>query len=233
MANARFKSSWDHRVYGSEGREADPIQGNDVDVWVEDPAYRGPNGRGGGVGAKILMGSFNSIVITLRFSTEPYQTFRQRIHRLLDGDIQIAFVLERGWIDTAVHVQTFGFSKISRAARVGRSPRVEITLNVDTRGELPTQFQEWYLSGEHATRMTDGQLKLTRAKMDSLHQAISAGKQLGVNQWQGLAEGYEVVGIQGYDNVGQTGVADYITDQNVSTRPNSFQLDPANPNIRY
>lgn len=183
--------NWNYTVYGSEGREADPIQGHDCDVWIEDEGNPSSNV---GIGNKILLGSFNSAVITLRFSTEPYQTFKQRINRLLDGDIQIAFVLERGWIDTAVHAQTFGFLNIGRRFRINRSPRLTITLNVDSNGELPSSFQEWYLPDESGKRVADGRIVLKRAKMDSLHIAVSAGKQVGVNQWQGLAEGYEVVG---------------------------------------
>lgn len=218
-----FKSSWAPEHYGPEDNAAAPIQGNDVDVWIENPA--GTNVPNGDIGQKILLGSFNSIVITIRMSTEPYQTFRQRIAMLLDGDIQIAFVLERGWVDTAVHVQTFGFKRLGRQFRVGRSPRYLITLNVDSRGELPTEFQEWYLSKKVAKRVTDGIIQLYRCKMDSLHLAISSGKQVGVNQWQGLAEGMDTMGItppaqtaQPVYGLGgtQPGGNDFIVDEDVN-----------------
>jgi hypothetical protein len=99
----------------------DPFQGFDVDVWVQNQAD----------GTPVMLGQFTSITMTIRNATEAYLEFDQRIPRYLDGEFQIAWVMERGLLDLRVLAECYGFDSITRAARINRSPRFTITFEVN------------------------------------------------------------------------------------------------------
>ena len=169
----------------------DPIQGFDVDVWVQDMGQAGDvTSLSSGL---VLLGSFTSIVVTVRNATEAYLELNQRIPRYLDGEVQIAWVMEKGLLDVNVLRQTFGFDKMKRDVRFNRSPRFAITFNVDSYGELGTSFQ---VGGQNTLqnsglRDAKGRFILYYCKVDSWHMAATSGKQVVATQWQGVAEGIE------------------------------------------
>ncbi len=99
----------------------DPFQGFDADIWMIDQA----------TGNQLLVGRFTSIQITIRNATEPYMEFNQRMPRYLDGEIQIGWVIERGMLDARILQQTFGMSQMTREMRMNRSPRFQITFEVN------------------------------------------------------------------------------------------------------
>lgn len=165
---------------------ADPIQGFDVGVWVNDV---------GRAGAAVLAGQFTSIVITVRNATEPYQEFGQRIPRYLDGEIQIAFVMEKGFLDVNVFQETMGYKRMSRLKRIGRSPRFDITfaLNPVDADVLEGAINSSLDRNGAWKRDVTGRFILEQAKMDSFHIASTSGRQVTANQWQGVAEGISVI----------------------------------------
>jgi hypothetical protein len=162
----------------------DPIQGYDVDVWVQDASD----------GSSVLLGSFTSIVVTIRNATEAYLTLNERIPRYLDGEVQIAWVMEKGLLDINVLKQSFGFAEMVRTQRFNRSPRFTITFSMNTYQELKTQtpllnaFTN-HASGQQMSRDPDGRFTLVHCKVDSWHFAATSGKQVVATQWQGVCEG--------------------------------------------
>jgi hypothetical protein len=164
---------------------ADPMQGFDVGVWVTDSSNPGN---------KVLMGQFTSIVVTVRNATEAYIEFGQRYPRYLDGEFQIAFVLEKGLLDMNVFQQTFGFKHVTRRKRFGRSPRFDITFAVNPvdadvlEGSIASATDEPLID-----RDATGRFILEQCKVDSWHFASTSGRQVVATQWQGVAEGFAAV----------------------------------------
>lgn len=163
----------------------DPIQGFDVDVWVQDQSR-----AQGSTSNLILLGSFTSIVVTIRNATEAYLELNQRVPRYLDGEVQMAWVMEKGMLDLNVLRQTFGFGEISRNKRFNRSPRFQITFNVSTYDELKSSFSTFVNGGElkDQPRTVSGRIVLDQCKVDSWHFAATSGKQVVATQWQGVCE---------------------------------------------
>lgn len=160
----------------------DPIQGFDAGVWVYDQQ----------TGAQTLAGQFTSVVITVRNATEAYLEMGQRIPRYLDGEIQIAYVLEKGWLDINCLQQTFGLHGMTRSRRFGRSPRLKIVCAVRSVDEdvlNEATFNDPSAGTAGLVRSVGGQIALLNCKPDSWHIALSAGRQAAANQWQGVAEG--------------------------------------------
>lgn len=160
----------------------DPIQGFDAGVWVYDAENN----------TQTLAGQFTSVVITVRNATEAYLEMGQRIPRYLDGEIQIAYVLEKGWLDINCLQQTFGLHGMTRSRRFGRSPRLKIVCAVrsvdeDVMNGLVTK--DLTAGAKGIQRNVSGQIALLNCKPDSWHIALSAGRQAAANQWQGVAEG--------------------------------------------
>jgi len=166
---------------------ADPIQGYDVGVWVHDAQN----------GNKLLLGQFTSIVVTIRNATEAYMEFGQRYPRYLDGEMQIAFVMEKGLLDLNAFQETFGFKRITRDKRFGRSPRFTVTFSADPVDAAALEesiandpLQDWGAGGR---RDVTGRFVLEQCKVDSWHFAATAGRQVVATQWQGVAEGFAAV----------------------------------------
>lgn len=160
---------------------ADPLQGFDVGVWVADQSS----------GGKVLLGQFTSVVMTVRNATEIYLEMGQRYPRYLDGEFQIAYVLEKGLLDVNVFQQTFGFNQLTRRKRFGRSPRFEITFSMNPvdADVLEADINSIDQSGTWRRDVT-GRFVLETAKIDSWHLAATSGRHVVAIQWQGVAEGF-------------------------------------------
>jgi hypothetical protein len=201
-------------IYGAAVNNAllDPISGFDVDVWLVDQA----------TGEYRIIGRFTSIQVTVRNATEPYLEFNQRVPRMLDGEFQIGWVLERGLIDARILQHTFGVSAITRELRLSRSPRFQITFEMNApeldehrvREDFGNRINptagtigngELYLgalspNGNGAAantsqlrRKASGQLQLTFCRVDSLVIGATAGRSVVATRWEGLAEGISEV----------------------------------------
>lgn len=196
-------------IYGTSVNNAilDPLQGFDADVYVVDQA----------TGAYLLVGRFVSIQLTIRNATEPYMEFNQRVPRLLDGEFQIGWVLERGHLEFRVLEYTFGISVISRELRLNRSPRFQITFQLlaPELDEDPVGYSNTYNRGrdidgrstsigngeiffargsaKYQRRRASGQYVLTFCKVDSFSMGAMAGRSVIANRWEGMAEGIQQV----------------------------------------
>ena len=99
----------------------DPIAGFDVEVWVQDSV----------TGQVAIFGRFQTITFSVRDATETYLELGMRIPTYLNGEIQIAWVLEQGLVDMNFLNRTFGVSAMARSGFLSRGPRFHITFDVD------------------------------------------------------------------------------------------------------
>lgn len=178
----------------------DPLQGFDTDVFVLDQA----------TGKQILVGRFVSFQWTVRNTTEPYLEFNQRIPRLLDGEFQFGWVLERGLIDTRVLQNVLGFHHLGREMRPDRSPRLQITIEFNAPalkgnessgnntgagqgGALAGPRSGEFMAGSQigvSTRQVQGRYHLQNCKVDSMTLGATAGRNVVASRFEGLCEGY-------------------------------------------
>ena len=99
----------------------DPLQGFDVELWVQDVC----------TGLVAWFGKFQSLTVSVRNATETYLELGQRIPIHLDGEIQIAWVLEQGAVDWNVIERTFGVPMLRRDSFITRGPRFQISYDVN------------------------------------------------------------------------------------------------------
>lgn len=173
----------------------DPMQGFDADVFALDQA----------TGRQVLVGRFSSFQLTIRNATEPYMEMNQRIPRLLDGEFQFGWVLEKGLTDVAIMQDVFGFSNLGREMRPDRSPRIQLTFEVfapnlsteQANGISNSNAERTgeYLTGVnrplHSTRQTTGRYHLQNCKPDSVTLGVMAGRSVIASRIEGLCEGYQ------------------------------------------
>jgi hypothetical protein len=99
----------------------DPIAGFDIAAWMQDSV----------TGQLALFGDFQSITLTIRNSTETYLPLGTRFPVYLDGEVQIAFVVEQGLVDLNFLQRTFGVQQMTREQLVTRSPRFQLTFDAN------------------------------------------------------------------------------------------------------
>jgi hypothetical protein len=185
-----FKTGFGEQGLNLNNAIKDPLQGFDCDVWVVDQA----------TGIQTLVGSFVSLQVIVRNSTEAYLEMNQTVTRTLDGVWQFGWVMERGMIDTRVLEQTWGVSNIQREMRLGRMPRFMVTfdLNAPELDESQSVFANKKPASEvivgspskfATSRKSTGQYRMINCKVDSLTMDFRAGQTVVANRWEGLAEG--------------------------------------------
>lgn len=115
-------------LYGAPVNNAgvDPMQGFDFECWAIDSV-------GGGLA---FFGRFQSLTLSIRDTTETYLELGQRIPIYLNGEIQIAWVLEKGMVDMAFIARTFGITDIRRDRIVSRGPRFHIAFDANAHYRL-------------------------------------------------------------------------------------------------
>ena len=104
----------------------DPMQGFDFECWAQDSQS----------GAVAFFGRFQSLTLSVRDATETYLELGQRIPIYLNGEIQIAWVLEQGLVDMAFVHRTFGVRNIRRDQLVTRGPRFHIAFDANAADRL-------------------------------------------------------------------------------------------------
>lgn len=177
----------------------DPLQGQDVQVFVSTAS-----------GAQILVGSFTSILVRFVNVTETYIELNQRVPRHLDGEINIVWQLERGMLNMNVLQDTFGFFQVNgqaygidRSQKVPRARRFNISFasTVSPDDFLPGEFA----GGQNGMMMAMAgnaglgnvppfkTYHLLGCKVDTFSFGATAGRSVVANQWQGTAEGYQLI----------------------------------------
>lgn len=113
----------------------------DAEIYVQDVAS----------GKIAWFGKFQSLTMSVRNATETYLELGQRIPTYLDGEIQIAWVLEQGLVDMAFIERTFGVRDVAREQYITRSPRFQIVFDANA-AELKADASA-SRSGPQAQRM--------------------------------------------------------------------------------
>ena len=215
----------------------DPLAGFDVEVWCTDLATN-----------QILdVGQFQSCTFTIRNATETYLPLGTRMPRYYDGEIQIAWVLERGKLSTDYLNAWFGTSDISADQYLARGPRFQITIdfnavalanNVNGRTYvINSQAKEspnFFKAGNESNflikqRSAKGQLHLTRCKLDSMSTGIMPGRRIIADRWEGVAEGiwHQDTSIQKKDKHNLR--TEVLRGENVVDGITSLLTPPPNP----
>lgn len=201
----------------------DPFQGFDFEVWAQDSCE----------GKIAWFGRFQSLTLSIRNATETYLELGQRVPIYLDGEIQIAWVLEQGMVDMAFVMRTFGLRRIARDQVITRGPRFQISFDSNA-NELESSFanspSKKYRMGSRQLSPFDrygasqsgnianiaansapsapqvqGRYELQRCKVDSVSLGIMPGRRVAAVRWEGVAEGITYVpqSLQSFKN--QTG----------------------------
>jgi hypothetical protein len=120
-------------MYGAPVNNAgiDPLQGFDFECWAQDTH----------TGKVAFFGRFQSLTVSIRDATETYLELGQRIPIYLNGEIQIAWVLEQGLVDMAFIVKTFGIENIRRDQVITRGPRFHIGFDANAADKVSTGIQ--------------------------------------------------------------------------------------------
>lgn len=163
----------------------DPIQGFHLNVYMNDMAS----------GAPVMVGGFTSFQKTMRNATEAYMPFGRKTPRLLDGEFQYGWVLERGLLDIRILEDCFGFSRVGAEFKADPTPRFVITVEINA--------PELHESGVHndqngnsgtarnpssAKRSAKGKYQLLFAKIDSVTLGAMAGRNVVAVRLEGLCE---------------------------------------------
>ncbi len=181
----------------------DPLQGFDFNVYVQDTSS----------GKIAWFGLFQSLTLSIRNATETYLELGQRNPIYLDGEIQIAWVLEQGLIDMAFVQRTFGVSNINRDQTLSRGPRFQITFDANAAelvadGNLSRTTNQasrlgskayslltddLYPTGSSTGRAAVGRYEINRCKVDSVSLGIMPGRRVAAIRWEGVAEGIKYI----------------------------------------
>ncbi len=180
----------------------DPLQGFDFEVWVQD-TY---------TGGVAWFGKFQSLTVSFRDATETYLELGQRLPIYLNGEIQIAWVLEQGLVDMAFVQRTFGVSVMARNQLLARGPRFHICFdsyaadlvreenNNNPRntsdlvgrmgGAENSIFNRSNQLFPKENRKAQGRYELVRCKVDSVSAGFMPGRRVVGVRWEGVCEGY-------------------------------------------
>ena len=162
----------------------DPIQGFHLNVYMNDMAS----------GAPVMVGGFTSFQKTMRNATEAYMPFGRKTPRLLDGEFQYGWVLERGLLDIKILEDCFGFNRVGAEFKADPTPRFVITveINAPELHESGVHNDQAGNTGNAKTnnnkRSAKGKYQLLFAKIDSVTLGAMAGRNVVAVRLEGLCE---------------------------------------------
>ncbi len=118
--------------------EPDPIQGFDVQIWVEryDPGTD-PRTRMNPITKLILLGEFTELQLRIKSSSIKHPEVDSRTYLYFDDFFDLDYTLRKGLIDMNVLEHSFGLRYIHTLARFNRLPKMRITFNADPRSLDP------------------------------------------------------------------------------------------------
>jgi len=209
-------------LYGAPVNNAgiDPMQGFDFECWAQDTFS----------GNVAFFGRFQSLTVSIRDATETYLELGQRIPIYLNGEIQIAWVLEQGLVDMKFVVRTFGIENIRRDQVVARGPRFHIAFDANAADKVSqtvdasltdlsqgntglnsftnTTFRQGASNPLFTTNLpqggptNEGRYEMMRCKVDSVSLGVMPGRRVAAVRWEGVAEGisYVAQSVQQFKN---------------------------------
>lgn len=164
----------------------DPIQGFHLNVYMNDMSS----------GNSVMVGGFTSFQKTMRNATEAYMPFGRKTPRLLDGEFQYGWVLERGLLDIRILEDCFGFERVGAEFKADPTPRFVITVEINA-PELNKAGVFGGIGGANTSAITTnridnresmGKYQLLFAKIDSVTLGAMAGRNVVAVRLEGLCE---------------------------------------------
>ena len=176
----------------------DPLSGYDFEVYVQNQQVADIAEESN---AAVWIGKFQSLTLSVRNATETYLELGQRIPRYLDGEIQIAWVLEQGLVDGRFLQQTFGYCSLTRAELIGRMPRFQIVFDANApvlnahqttvNANVDKQFPQFNRQ-PGVKRNANFQYQVTHCKVDNFSLGMMPGRRVVAQRWEGVAEGIQL-----------------------------------------
>lgn len=188
-----------------------PFSGYHFNVFVNDAAS----------GNIAWVGGFQSFTYSIRNATETYLELGQRVPTYLDGEINIAWVLEQAMLDGAWMERTFGTREVSREQLLQEFPRFQITYDCNAENLVPTDRTNKELAARLGAanftsalsgggnianpsgltlpanasqkRITNFRYEFLRCKVDNISVGIMPGRRTPAQRWEGVAEGIRFV----------------------------------------
>lgn len=180
-------------VPNDESYYRDPYQGYDINVEVQSIP-------GGSDTEKTrLEGSFTGFMCRIVNQTEAYLPLNQRIPRMLDGEVIVAWSLEQGVVNQQWVKATYG-EKFATAMQQGRQQNViprqrrfHIFMKTMS-GHIDTKdLGEATFANDGDDKATGGSLKkldiqLHYCRVDTGSFGVVAGRRVAASSWQGTAQ---------------------------------------------
>lgn len=169
-------------------------------------------------GGVAFFGRFQSLTVSVRDATETYLELGARIPIYLNGEIQIAWVLEQGLVDMSFIVKTFGVKHIRRDQVLTRGPRFQIAFDANAaelvnwsnanQGQQKGESGNWLRGQRQQSNFVNsttavenassldasqpqaaGRYEMQRCKVDSVSLGIMPGRRVAAVRWEGVSEG--------------------------------------------
>lgn len=210
-----------------------PLQGFDLTAYIQTM-----NGQ------LVPFGEFTGFQQVIRNSTEPYLPLGFRSPIYLDGEFQIAFILEQAFLNVAVTKDILGFDYVGPQARLGRSPRFQLVIEYNAQdyqeAELANgagsliynskadifQTSQSYNSsttGSTGFRSVQGRRIYENCKIDAFTEMAQAGRPVVQCRIEGLAEAVRFEDTSGIQRLtigsGTAGTGQTATIQDFAPRP--------------
>ncbi|MFO0089930.1 MAG: hypothetical protein ACK518_03940 [bacterium] len=190
-----------------------PFSGYHFNIFVNDAAS----------GNIAWVGAFQSLTYSIRNATETYLEVGQRIPMYLDGEINIAWVLEQGMLDGRWMQRTFGTNEISRDQVLQEFPRFHITYDCNAQSLAQAESIDRTYNSQQAARLgatdwknalNNGQVnpsglqlpsaanmgrlaqfryEFSNCKVDNVSGGIMPGRRVPAKRWEGVAQGVRMV----------------------------------------
>lgn len=172
---------------------ADPVQGFDIKVQVSK--Y--------GNADTVLEGVFTGFMCRIINQTEAYLALNQRVPRMLDGEIIVAWSLEQAMVTDKPVSHTFGEKFAAAYAKgrgngstlnyVPRQVRFKVVMSTAVNNHLPADTtagsEEIFRSLEGSGgKLINMNISLEYCRIDTGSYGVVAGKRMAASSWQGTAQ---------------------------------------------
>lgn len=153
-------------------------------------------------GNPVWFGGFQSLTLSVRNATETYLPVGERMPMYLDGEIQIAWVLEKGLVDGSFLEKAFGLtnSKLKRCDCIPESTRFIISFKTSCPPKFEGNSREFlnldknYFQTDNSLNLDrDFEMRLLYCKVDNMSLGIMPGRRVVAERWEGVSEGIEKV----------------------------------------
>lgn len=169
----------------------DPFQGFDISVSVVSATGAEDTGK--------LEGSFTGFMCRIVNQTEAYLPLNQRIPRMLDGELIVAWSLEQGMVNEKWVAATYG-ANFAKAIALGRTEgnviprqrRFHIKMETKTEHIKGKDIGEEAFNAGDKDTLDSLTMTLFYCRVDTGSFGVVAGRRVAASSWQGTAQSISV-----------------------------------------